>query len=46
MLIAQIYVDNIVFGATIDDHAHGFYLEMKEVFEIIMIGELTYFVGL
>jgi hypothetical protein len=35
-----------VFGATIDDHAHGFDLEMKEVFEMSMIGELTYFVGL
>lgn len=33
-------------GATIDDHTHGFGLKMKEVFEMSMIGELTYFLGL
>ena len=29
MLIAQIYVDDIVFGAIVDTHAHTFALKMK-----------------
>jgi hypothetical protein len=45
-LIAQIYVDDIVFGATIDSHAHQFSNEMKTEFEMSMIGELNYFLGL
>ena len=43
---AQIYVDNIVFGATNDFFAHSFADEMKAMFEISMVGELTYFLGL
>jgi hypothetical protein len=38
-LIAQIYVDDIIFGITIDSQAHGFSKEMKKEFEMIMIGE-------
>jgi len=37
-LIAQIYVDDIIFGATLDSLAHEF--------EMSMIGELNYFLGL
>ena len=44
--IAQINVDGIVFGATIDSHSHTFAKEMKKMFEISMIGELSYFLGL
>jgi hypothetical protein len=44
-LIVQIYVDDIIFGSTIDSHAHEFSKEMKQEFEMSMIGELTYFLG-
>jgi hypothetical protein len=33
-------------SATIDSHAHEFATEMKKEFEMSMIGELTYFLGL
>jgi hypothetical protein len=45
-LIAQIYVDDIIFGATLDSFAHEFSEEMKQEFEMNMIGELNYFLGL
>jgi len=45
-LIAQIYVGNIIFGATLDSQAHEFAEEMKQEFEMSMIGELTYFLGM
>ena len=42
-VVAQIYVDDIVFGATNDSLAHSFVDEMKTMFEMSMVGELTYF---
>jgi hypothetical protein len=45
-LIAQIYVDDIIFGATLDSLAHEFSEEMKQEFEMSMIGELNCFMGL
>jgi hypothetical protein len=45
-LIAQIYVDDIIFGATLDSLAHEFSEEMKQEFEMSMLGELNYFLGL
>ena len=45
-IVAQIYVDNIVFGATNDSLAHSFADEMKAMFEMSMVGESTYFLGL
>ena len=45
-VVAQIYVDNIVFGATNDSFTHSFTDEMKAMFEMNMVGELTYFLGL
>ena len=42
-VVAQIYVDDIVFGATNDSFAHSFADEMKAMFEMSMVGELTYF---
>ena len=44
--MAQVYVDDIVFGATIEDHAIEFSEEMKKEFEMSMVGELTFFLGL
>ena len=45
-VVAQIYVDDIVFGATNDSLAQSFADEMKKMFEMSMVGELTYFLGL
>ena len=45
-VVAQIYVDDIVFGATNDSLAHSFADEMKSMFEMSMVGELAYFLGL
>ena len=45
-VVAQIYVDDIVFGATIDSLSKSFADEMKEMFGMSMVGELTYLLGL
>ncbi|RVW69235.1 Retrovirus-related Pol polyprotein from transposon TNT 1-94 [Vitis vinifera] len=44
-LVAQIYVDDIVFGSTSSECALDFSKEMKSEFEMSMVGELTYFLG-
>ena len=46
LLVAQIYVDDISFGATLSDHALSFAEDMKKEFEMSMIGELNFFLGL
>ena len=46
LLVAQVYVDDIVFGATIDARAMEFSKEMKKEFKMSMVGELTFFLGL
>ena len=45
-LVDQIYVDDIAFGATNDFLAQSFADETKAMFEMSMVGELTYFLGL
>ena len=44
--MAQVYVDDIVFRATIDDRAIEFSEEMKKEFKMSIVGELTSFLGL
>ncbi|KAL6318146.1 hypothetical protein AAG906_035651 [Vitis piasezkii] len=44
-LVAQIYVDDIVFDSTSNECALDFSKEMKSEFEMSMVGELTYFLG-
>ena len=44
--MAQIYVDNIVFGATSHKLVDHFVQHMSHEFEMSLIGELTYFLGL
>jgi hypothetical protein len=39
-------VDDIIFGATLDSLADELSEEMKQEFEMSMIGELNYFLGL
>ena len=46
IIIAQIYIDDIVFGSTSDNEVQVFVKQMKEEFEMSMVGELTYFLGL
>ena len=46
IVIVQIYVDDIVFGSTSERHAHYFGEEMRHEFEMSMVGELSYFLGL
>ena len=46
LLVVQVYVDDIVFGATIDACDKEFLEEMKKEFEMSMVGELTFFLGL
>ena len=45
-VVAQIYVNDIVFGATNDSLAHSFANEMNAMFEMSLVGEQTYFLGL
>ena len=46
LIVAQVYVDDIIFRSTKDELAHGFSKLMQAEFEISTIGELTYFLGL
>lgn len=46
ILIAQIFMDDIVFGSTTDKLAHNFSEHMQSQFEISMMGELNYSLGL
>ena len=46
LLCAQVYVDDIVFRSIIDHLAHEFSEEMKKEFEMSVVGELNYFLGL
>ena len=46
LIIAQVYVDDVIFGSTKDELAHSFSKLMQGEFEMSMIGELTHFIGL
>ena len=46
LIVAQVYVDDIIFGFTKDELAHNFSQLMQAKFEISMIGELNHFLGL
>ena len=46
LIIAQVYVDDIIFGSTKDELAHSFSKLMQAKFEMSMIGELTHFLSL
>ena len=46
LIVAQVYVDDIIFGSTKDELAHGFSKLMQVEFGMSMIGELTHFLGL
>src|ERR1044072_8017197 len=46
LMIAQIYVDDIVFGGMSDKMVQHFVQQMKSEFEMSLVGELSYFLGL
>ena len=43
LIVAQVYVDDIIFGSIKDELAHGLSKLMQVKFEMSMIGELTHF---
>ena len=46
MIVAQAYINDIIFGPTKDELAHDFSKLMQAKFEMSMIGELNHFLGL
>ena len=46
LMIAQIYVDDIVFGGMSNQMVQHFVEQMQSEFEMSLVGELTYFLGL
>ena len=46
LIVAQVYVDDIIFGSTKDEFAYSFSKLMQDEFEISMIRELTHFLSL
>jgi hypothetical protein len=46
IMIAQIYGDNILFGGISEQMVQHFVLQMQSEFEMILVGELSYFRGL
>jgi hypothetical protein len=46
IFICQIYIDDIIFGSTIQDFCEEFGDMMSREFEMSMIGELSFFLGL
>nr|GEU29328.1 putative ribonuclease H-like domain-containing protein [Tanacetum cinerariifolium] len=46
ILLVQMYVDDIIFGATNKDLCESFEKLMKDKFQISSMGELTFFLGL
>jgi len=46
LIVAQVYVDDIIFGSTKDELTYSFSKLMQAEFEMSIIGELTHFLGL
>ena len=46
LIVAQVYVDDIIFESTKDELVHNFSKLMQAEFEMSMIGDLTHFLGL
>ena len=46
LFVLQIYVDDIILGSTNQDFCEEFGKMMANEFEMSMIGELSYFLGL
>ena len=46
MIIIVVYVDDIIFGSDLQSRSVNFASEMNKEFEMSMLGELTFFLGL
>ena len=46
LIVAQVYIDYIIFGLTKDEFAHSFSKPMQGEFEMSMIRKLTHFLSL
>ena len=46
LIVAQVYVNDIIFRSTKDELAHNFSKLMQAEFEMSMIGKLNHFLGL
>ena len=46
IIIAHIYIDEIVFGSTSPSKVPKFVNQMRKEFEMSMVGELNFFLGL
>jgi len=46
LLIVQVYVDHIIFGAIYENLCNEFSKMMRSEFEMSMMGELNFFLGL
>jgi hypothetical protein len=46
MLIIVVYVDDIIFGSNVVEMSQNFVEEMQKEFEMSMLGELSFFLGL
>ena len=46
MIIVVVYVDDIIFGSNLQILSVDFASEMKKGFEMSMLGEFTFFLGL
>ena len=46
LFVLQIYIDDIIFGSTNQDFCEEFGKMMASEFDMSMIGELSYFIGL
>jgi len=46
LLILVVYVDDIIFGSNEESMSQSFALVMQKEFEMSLLGELTYFLGL
>ena len=46
MIIIEVYVDDIIFGSDDDRLSQQFAKEMQSEFEMSLLGELNFFLGL
>jgi len=46
LIILEVYVDDIIFGSDDNTLSQQFVLDMQKEFEMSLLGELTYFLGL
>lgn len=46
LILAQVYVNDIIFGSTYEEMSKEFTVVMSKKFEMSMMGELTFFLDL